>query len=222
MNYRKLVKTNIELYGKLNKDYKKISADMDLYLSSKLRSYVDTEIIMYDINSMLIKGQSRNESVEEVIGNDIELFCDEVLKNYPKISLKDRIVNILFYDYFGRISFLIGILIIAFLYSYRKLEDLKYFGLGYIVVAIPIYTITFIIKLFTTIKNANIVRMTQAIFIIIYITIIYKFRNEIYDLLTKVDIKFNSMILISVILLLISTILISYFLINKRVKDRIK
>ncbi|WP_100065351.1 DUF1048 domain-containing protein [Miniphocaeibacter massiliensis] len=97
MKYFDLVAENEEILIKLDKKYQSVADDINYYLKTNLKSQFRTEIIMNDILNMFFDYQKREYSVEEVIGADIKVFCDEVLENSKELSLKDKIFEF-FYD----------------------------------------------------------------------------------------------------------------------------
>ena len=58
------------------KDYLRL-ADIDAYQKT---------LIYHDIVNMLLEGQARGQSVQEIIGDDYRAFCDEVIAAAPRLS----------------------------------------------------------------------------------------------------------------------------------------
>ena len=62
--------------------------DIVVYLRSANISPYDQEKVRRDIREMLMEGEKRGETAEDIIGGDYKLFCDEVVAEIPKLSRK--------------------------------------------------------------------------------------------------------------------------------------
>jgi DNA-binding ferritin-like protein (Dps family) len=80
---------------RLNKDNQKLIMKMELYLESHYINEVTGEEILSDIVGMALECQERNESFLEAIGGDSEAFCRELIRNSPRQSVIERILNML-------------------------------------------------------------------------------------------------------------------------------
>lgn len=87
-----------ELYlsmKKLNKENRRVIMKMEQYLESHYINEVTGEEILSDIVGMALECQERNESFSHAIGGDFEAFCRELIRNSPRQSIVERIMNVL-------------------------------------------------------------------------------------------------------------------------------
>ncbi len=92
-----------ELYAakrKLNKENNKLILKMEQYLESHYINEVAGEEILSDIVGMALECQERSESFLDAIGGDSEAFCRELIRNSPRQSWLERILNVLRWLFF--------------------------------------------------------------------------------------------------------------------------
>lgn len=95
---------------RLNKDNRRLILKMEQYIESRCINEIACEDILADIVGMALEYQKRGESFYDAIGGDFEGFCKELVRNSPKQSLIERILNIL------RWLMLFGMLVMPGLY----------------------------------------------------------------------------------------------------------
>lgn len=99
------VKRNYELSKKLSKDYAYIYGEIVIYLRTSKLSDVDAEDAISDILAMLIDGQERNATIEEILGDDLQGFCDNIIASYEsgqkKFNLREKLQTILIVIFMG-------------------------------------------------------------------------------------------------------------------------
>lgn len=91
-----LRKENNEMEKQLQADGNaSLLTDIVVYLRSANISPYDQEKVRRDIREMLMEGEKRGETAEDIIGGDYKLFCDEVVAEIPKLSRKESILGAL-------------------------------------------------------------------------------------------------------------------------------
>ena len=85
-----LLKTNNELEKQLSEDEQKILTDISAYIRRANISPYYQESVRYVIISMVIDGTKNGLTIDEIIGEDYQSFCDNVLRELPELSGKDR------------------------------------------------------------------------------------------------------------------------------------
>lgn len=85
-----LLKTNNELEKQLSENEQKILTDISAYIRRANISPYYQESVRYDIISMVIDGTKNGLTIDEIIGEDYQSFCDNVLRELPELSGKDR------------------------------------------------------------------------------------------------------------------------------------
>ena len=85
-----LLKTNNELEKQLSESEQKILTDISAYIRHANISPYYQESIRCDIITMIIDGTKKGLTVDEIIGEDYQSFCDNVLRELPELSGKDR------------------------------------------------------------------------------------------------------------------------------------
>lgn len=84
------VKRNYELSKKLSKEYNDIYGEITIYLRASKLSDVDAEDAISDILSMIIDGQERNATIEEMFGDNLKGFCDNIINSYNPYNKKSK------------------------------------------------------------------------------------------------------------------------------------
>lgn len=79
---KKEINQNYELSKKLSKEYSDIYNEIVLYLRASKLNDTDAQEAISDILTMLIDGQERNITVQEVLGHDLKEFCDNTINSY--------------------------------------------------------------------------------------------------------------------------------------------
>ena len=75
-----------KMEAELHSDYAQFMQQMKDYLRFADVGADQKTLIYHDIVNMLLEGQARGPSVQEVIGDDYRVFCDEVIASAPRLS----------------------------------------------------------------------------------------------------------------------------------------
>ncbi len=89
---RKLNNLNEE---NMSKESDKIYTDMVLYLRFSDLTLLQQEIVRSDLIQMIIDGEERGESIQEILGGNYKAVCDEIIATFPPMSKKDKVINFL-------------------------------------------------------------------------------------------------------------------------------
>lgn len=84
---------NDELEKLLSDADAEVQTDMVVYIKSAHISDMDAELVRRDITHMLLDGESRGVTANEVIGGDYKAFCDEVMSQIPRLTPKKRVMT---------------------------------------------------------------------------------------------------------------------------------
>ena len=89
---KQLLEENNRRGERLTPENQKILVDIVAYLRGSSASTYQQELVHRDILDMLQEGEARGQTAAQVIGEDYQAFCDEILAELPKRSMKQRIV----------------------------------------------------------------------------------------------------------------------------------
>ena len=89
---KQLLEENNRRGEQLTPENQKILVDIVAYLRGSSASTYQQELVHRDILDMLQEGEARGQTAAQVIGEDYQTFCDEILAELPKRSMKQRIV----------------------------------------------------------------------------------------------------------------------------------
>ena len=89
---KQLLEENNRREKELSPDNQKVLTDIVAYLRGSSASTYQQELVHRDILEMLQEGEARGQTASEIIGEDYQTFCDEILAELPKRSMKQRIV----------------------------------------------------------------------------------------------------------------------------------
>ncbi len=87
---RQLLQENNRLEQDLSPENDRILTDIVVYLRAAPISEYQQELVRRDVTHMMLDGQRRGEDMRQVIGADYKAFCDQVLAEIPRQSLRDR------------------------------------------------------------------------------------------------------------------------------------
>lgn len=87
---KELLKENNQRETMLHPDSQSGMTDIVVYLRVQNISEQLQEEVRRDILDMLLDGQERGETMEQVIGPDYKQFCDEIVSALPKRTWKER------------------------------------------------------------------------------------------------------------------------------------
>lgn len=89
---KQLLEENNRRGERLTPENQKILVDIVAYLRGSSASTYQQELVHRDILDMLQEGEARGQTAAQVIGEDYQTFCDEILTELPKRNMKQHIV----------------------------------------------------------------------------------------------------------------------------------
>lgn len=92
---KELLRANNALDAQLNKDNQQMMTNIVVYIRSANISEYEQELVRRDITHMLLDAQAEGRSAEEVIGDDAQAFCDEVIAALPPRPAGERALDAL-------------------------------------------------------------------------------------------------------------------------------
>ncbi|WP_061329120.1 DUF1048 domain-containing protein [Clostridium botulinum] len=95
-NIKESVKSTNELSKSLNDANDETFTNITCYLRTSSLSESQCEESIHEILAMFLTAENNNESIENIIGNDSQKFCDEIIESYAtkKFSKENVIVNL--------------------------------------------------------------------------------------------------------------------------------
>lgn len=72
-----------------------VYTDIIVYLRVSRLSDYNQELVRRDIIGMILDGQERGEGIRQVIGDDDQGFCDEIIRAFPPKDLKEKVLEAL-------------------------------------------------------------------------------------------------------------------------------
>lgn len=90
-----LMKENNDLSSQLRAEDNRVLTDMVVYIRGADISEYRQELVRRDITQMLIDGEQRGDTLEEIIGGDYKDFCDSVLNEVPHLTRAEKAVSFL-------------------------------------------------------------------------------------------------------------------------------
>ena len=88
---RQMLAANNELEKELTPENGRAMTDIIVYLRASNTTEYQQELVRRDIPEMVLEGQRRGQTMEEVIGEDYKAFCDAVLLELPKRTAGQRV-----------------------------------------------------------------------------------------------------------------------------------
>lgn len=92
---KELLRANNALDAQLNKDNQQMMTNIVVYIRSANISEYEQELVRRDVMAMLAAGEREGRSAEEVIGDDAQVFCDEVIAALPPRPAGERALDAL-------------------------------------------------------------------------------------------------------------------------------
>lgn len=92
---KELLRANNALDAQLNKDNQQMMTNIVVYIRSAAISEYEQELVRRDVMAMLAAGAREGRSAQEVIGDDAQAFCDEVIAALPPRSAGERALDAL-------------------------------------------------------------------------------------------------------------------------------
>lgn len=90
---KQLLQENNRLEEQLTGENNRMMTDIIVYLRASNTTAYQQECVRRDITEMVLEGQRRGAPMEEVIGEDYKAFCDAVLSEVPKRTLRQRVLS---------------------------------------------------------------------------------------------------------------------------------
>lgn len=84
---------NHKLYKQINEENDAILENMVCYIRGSNTSLYTQEMIIQDILDIILSAQERGENIKEVIGDDLKVFCDEVISVLPEKTIKQKTIE---------------------------------------------------------------------------------------------------------------------------------
>ena len=89
---KQLLEENNQREKELSPDNQKVLTDIVAYLRGSSASTYQQELVHRDILEMLQEGEARGQTASEIIGEDYQTFCDEILAELPRRSARQRTI----------------------------------------------------------------------------------------------------------------------------------
>ena len=89
---KQLLEENNRRGERLTPENQKILVDIVAYLRGSSASTYQQELVHRDILDMLQEGEARGQTAAQVIGEDYQAFCDEILAELPRRSARERTI----------------------------------------------------------------------------------------------------------------------------------
>ncbi len=131
----------------LTKENKRIIMKIEHYLETRYINEIAGEEILSDIVGMALECQERGDSFGEMIGDDHESFCRELIRNSPKQYIHERILSICHWFLLFAMLLLPGLYLIelilpqyspgsvnALIYTVRSSYVIKYYIIMFVLV----------------------------------------------------------------------------------------
>lgn len=92
---KQLLKENNLLSKQLSAENAAILTDIVVYIRGTDISDYQQELVRRDITQMILEGECRGDSAQDVIGGDYRSFCDSVIAEIPRPSFGDKVFSIM-------------------------------------------------------------------------------------------------------------------------------
>lgn len=90
---KQLLKENNQLDQQMSKESQAIYTDMVLYLRGSSLSDYQQELVRNDLINMILDGEQRGCSIQEILGEDYHTMCDEIIASFPPKTRKDKVLS---------------------------------------------------------------------------------------------------------------------------------
>ena len=94
---RKLRDENNELEKQLSEEANAVLTDIVVYIRCANISEFNQERVRRDIDEMLLEGERRGQSVDDIIGGDYKTFCDSVISEVPQLTAAQKTMTVVSY-----------------------------------------------------------------------------------------------------------------------------
>ena len=92
---RELLKENNKKEKMINESNISRYTEMIIYLRGSDIDKYNQELVRADLIEMIIDGQERNDDIKKVMGGNYKDICDEIINNFPKKTIKQKLIDIL-------------------------------------------------------------------------------------------------------------------------------
>ena len=82
---------------KLSKETNDVLTDIVVYIRCANISEFNQERVRRDIDEMLLEGERRGQSVDDIIGGDYKTFCDSVISEVPQLTAAQKTMTVVSY-----------------------------------------------------------------------------------------------------------------------------
>lgn len=79
----------------LSQESQAVMTDLVVYLRGQNISMYHQEEVRWDIQEMVLEAENRGETIAQVIGEDYQTFCDEIVAALPPRTWKERVLDAL-------------------------------------------------------------------------------------------------------------------------------
>ena len=90
---KQLMRENNAFERALSPEFNQVLTNMVVYLRSAPVSEYNQELVRRDIGRMFLDAQRRGDSPANVIGEDYRQFCDQVLAEVPRLTVRERVLD---------------------------------------------------------------------------------------------------------------------------------
>ena len=90
---KQLMRENNAFERALSPEFNQVLTDMVVYLRSAPVGEYNQELVRRDIGRMFLDAQRRGDSPADVIGEDYRQFCDQVLAEVPRLTVRERVLD---------------------------------------------------------------------------------------------------------------------------------
>ena len=90
---KQLMRENNAFERALSPEFNQVLTDMVVYLRSAPVSEYNQELVRRDIGRMFLDAQRRGDSPADVIGEDYRQFCDQVLAEVPRLTVREWVLD---------------------------------------------------------------------------------------------------------------------------------
>lgn len=110
--YKEIQNKNNQQENQLKTENKEGYQNIILYLRGANINIYQQELIRQDLLNLVLEGQSRGESIEDVLGEDLQSVADEIILSVPKMTNIEKFLNAI--SLFLRITLVLGAVKVGF------------------------------------------------------------------------------------------------------------
>lgn len=110
--YKKIQNKNNQRKKQLRTENKEAYQNIILYLRGANINIYQQELIRQDLLDLVLDGQLRDESIEDILGEDLRSVADEIISSVPKMTNIERFLEAI--SLFLRITLVLGAVKVGF------------------------------------------------------------------------------------------------------------